>query len=173
MDFMDRQRPGGSLKKTGHMSTRKMPTIPSPVCSNPGLIVGLAASVAILACGCGKPSHFPDLGDVSGTVTLDGRPFAKANVTFEPGAGRPSIGVTDAQGRYTLQFVGSYDGAIVGRHTVRIGTEGYVLGPDGTSELVAESVPAVYNTQSTLAADVKPGTNQCDYELSSKPAGSE
>ena len=173
MDFLDRQRPGSGPKKTGYMSTRKMPTIPSPVCSNPGLIVGLAASVAMLACGCGKPSHFPDLGDVTGTVTLDGRPFAKVNVTFEPGAGRPSFGVTDAQGRYTLQFVGGYDGAIVGRHTVRIGTEGYVLGPDGTSELVAESVPAVYNTQSTLAADVKPGTNQCDYELSSKPAGSE
>jgi hypothetical protein len=173
MDFMDRRRPGGSLKKTGHMSVRKMPTIPSSVCSIPGLIVGLAASVAILACGCGKPSHFPDLGDVSGTVTLDGRPLDKVNVAFEPGEGRPSIGVTDAQGRYTLQFVGGYNGAIVGRHTVRIGTEGYVLGPDGTDEFVAESLPPAYNKQSTLAADVKPGQNTFNFELSSKPAGSE
>jgi len=43
---------------------------------------------------------------VSGTVTLDGRPFAKANVAFEPGQGRPSFGATDAQGQYTLQFAG-------------------------------------------------------------------
>ena len=173
MDFLDRHPPGGGPKKPGHMITRKMPTIPSPVNCSPGLIVGLAAGVAILACGCGKPSHFPDLGGVSGTVTLDGRPFAKANVAFEPGQGRPSFGATDAQGQYTLQFAGGYKGAIVGRHTVRIGTEGYVLGPDGTTEFVAESVPAAYNTQSTLAADVQPGQNTFNFDLSSKPAGSD
>lgn len=59
------------------------------------------------------------------------------------------------------------------RHTVRIGTEGYVLGPDGTTEFVAEAVPAAYNTQSTLAADVQPGQNTFNFDLSSKPAGSE
>ena len=46
----------------------------------------------------GWPSHIPDLGDVSGTVTLDGRPFAKAHVAFEPGMGRQSIGITDGEG---------------------------------------------------------------------------
>jgi len=135
--------------------------------------IGLAAAVTILACGCGRPAHIPELGDVSGTVTLDGRPLAKATVAFEPAEGRPSLGTTDAQGAYTLEFAGGYKGAIVGRHTVRIGTEGYFPAADGTAEFVEESIAPAYNTQSTLAADVQPGRNRFDFELSSQPAGSE
>jgi hypothetical protein len=155
------------------MSTRKIPTIPPPIRCTPGLTVGLAVSAAILAGGCGRPAHFPELGDVSGTVRLDGRPVVKANVAFEPSEGRPSLGITDAQGLYTLQFAGGYGGAIVGRHTVRIGTEGYFPGADGGVEFVAESLPATYNTESTLAADVQLGRNRFDFDLSSQPAGSQ
>lgn len=52
----------------------------------------------LLVSGCGWPARIPDLGDVSGTVTLDGRPFAKATVAFELGMGRQSIGITDGEG---------------------------------------------------------------------------
>jgi hypothetical protein len=155
------------------MTARKMPLIRPPSSGNGRLFVGLAAGLVLLAAGCGRPSHLPDLGYVSGTVTLDGRPFAQANVAFEPGQGRPSLGTTDAQGRYTLEFAGGYKGAVLGRHTVRIGTEGYFPSADGGVEFVAESVPAAYNTQSTLAADVQPGQNTFDFDLSSQPAGSE
>jgi hypothetical protein len=155
------------------MSTRKIPTIPPRSCGNPGLFVVLAAGVVLLVAGCGRPSHLPELGQVSGTVKLDGRPFAKANIAFEPGEGRPSLGTTDAQGRYTLEFAGGYKGALLGRHTVRIGTEGYFPGADGGVEFVAESLPATYNTQSTLAADVQRGRNEFNFDLSSQPAGSQ
>jgi hypothetical protein len=155
------------------MSTRKIPTIPPRSSSNRRLFVGLAAGMVLVAGGCGRPSHLPELGYVSGTVRLDGRPVVKANVAFEPSEGRPSLGITDAQGLYTLQFAGGYGGAIVGRHTVRIGTEGYFPGADGGVEFVAESLPATYNTESTLAADVQLGRNRFDFDLSSQPAGSQ
>jgi hypothetical protein len=155
------------------MTARKMPGISRRFSCSRSLFVGLAAGMVLVAGGCGRPSHLPELGDVSGTVTLDGRPFAKANVAFEPGQGRPSLGTTDAQGRYTLEFAGGYKGAVLGRHTVRIGTEGYFPSADGGVEFVAESVPAAYNTQSTLAADVQRGRNEFDFDLSSQSAGSE
>lgn len=155
------------------MTARKMPGISRRFSCSRSLFVGLAAGMVLVAGGCGRPSHLPELGDVSGTVTLDGRPFAKANVAFEPGQGRPSLGTTDAQGRYTLEFAGGYKGAVLGRHTVRIGTEGYFPSADGGVEFVAESVPAAYNKESTLAAEVQPGQNTFNFDISSQPAGSE
>ncbi len=148
------------------MSLNTTPTIP-PVHSNPALLAGLATAVAVAMAGCGRPSHIPELGYVSGLVTLDGRPFPKANVAFEPGVGRPSLAITDAQGRYTLDFAGGYKGALLGRHTVRIGTEGYFPAADGSVEFVAESVPAAYNQQSMLTADVQRGRNTFNFDLSS------
>lgn len=119
--------------------------------------------------GCGKPSHIPELGDVMGTVTMDGQALANATVTFAPNQGRPSFGTTDTEGQYTLSFIGDYTGAIIGTHTVRISTEQYVEQADGTTQHIKESIPRAYNTSSTLTADVQPGENRFDFELSSKP----
>jgi hypothetical protein len=154
------------------MTARKMPGIPPQSSCSRRLFVGLAAGVVLVAGGCGRPSHLPELGDVSGTVTLDGRPIARATVSFEPGQGRTSLGTTDAQGRYTLEFAGGYKGAVLGQHTVRIGTGQGSL-PDAHGKFVAESVPAAYNMHSTFAADVKPGQNTFTFDLSSQSAGSE
>ncbi len=131
-------------------------------------LVGGIVAVA-LSIGCGKPAHIPDLGEVSGTVTLDSKPLANATVTFAPTAGRPSAGTTNAAGQYSLSFVGDYTGAMVGSHTVRISTEQYIEREDGTTDYVKESIPPVYNKKSTLSASVKPGENTFDFELSSKP----
>lgn len=141
--------------------TRRSPLVLLVVCGLPLLA---------LVSGCGKPAHIPDLGEVSGTVTLDGQPLADATVSFSPAEGRPSFGKTDAAGQYSLSFVGDHTGAIVGPHTVRISTEQYIEREDGSTDFVKESVPPGYNTQSTLAVSVEPGENTFDFDLSSKPA---
>ncbi len=82
------------------------------------LLVGLVLVVA----GCGGSKVAP----VSGRVLLDGKPLAGASVNFlpdtkekEPGPG--SVGKTDADGKFTLQLqTGSGNGAIIGKHRVRI-----------------------------------------------------
>ncbi|QDT66340.1 DUF4198 domain-containing protein [Calycomorphotria hydatis] len=65
---------------------------------------------------------------VEGTVTLDGKPLADANVVFEPigtengiASGQPSYAVTDSDGHFQIgNPVKNRDGAAVGEHRVRI-----------------------------------------------------
>jgi len=142
---------------------------PTTIRRRPLTLLVPALTLLALAGGCGKPAHIPDLGDVSGTVTLDGQPLVDATVNFSPAEGRPSFGKTDAAGQYSLSFVGEYTGAIVGPHTVRISTEQYIEREDGTTDYVKESVLPGYNKKSTLTANVEPGENSFDFELSSKP----
>jgi hypothetical protein len=121
--------------------------------------------------GCSSRSDIPPLGEVTGTVTLDGNPLEAATVTFAPAKGRPSIGMTDSLGSFTLDYAAGYGGAVVGSHTVRISTERYVENTDGTTDFFKETIPAAYNTESTLAADVQPGENRFTFDLSSTAAG--
>jgi len=75
--------------------------------------------LAVVA-GCGKPSDYPDLFPVSGSVTMDGQPLDGARVSFVPNGARPSSGTTDSSGRYELQYTGEYAGAVAGKHRVSI-----------------------------------------------------
>ena len=121
----------------------------------------LLAGLAVLVAGCRK-SDRPPLGAVTGTVTLDGSPLASAAVTFTPaGAGRTSLGTTDAAGRYALTYLRDIAGANIGRHAVRITTASEENGGK-------EALPAKYNSASGLSADVKPGANTIDFSLESK-----
>jgi hypothetical protein len=109
----------------------------------------------------------PELGDVSGVVTLDGKPLAGAMVTFVPQIEdgdaashvAPSTGMTDASGRYSLMYVKDVEGAAVGTHIVMISAPK----PNG-----AESLPRKYNSASELSFEVKPGNNDAPFELTSK-----
>lgn len=85
----------------------------------PGALLVVACLVATTT-GCGRRS---DVGRVSGVVTLDGTPLAGALVTFQPTTGgAPSHALTDATGRYDLQYSRSVAGARVGDHEVTITT---------------------------------------------------
>lgn len=123
--------------------------------------------ICLLLAGCG-PAY--DLGRVSGIVTLDGAPLPQATVIFSRGHGRMSVGLTDADGRYQLQYTNSQPGAEPGTHTVRITSqidsvrsEGGVPAITGRPELLS----ARYHDKTELTAEVKPGRNTIDFELSS------
>jgi hypothetical protein len=119
----------------------------------------IAAAVVFAALpGC-RQSDRPTLGMVAGTVTLDGRPLAGANLVFEPvEGGRASTGYTDANGRYELFYIRRDKGAKVGRHKVVINAGD----PDSGK---AEIVPPRYNQNTTLEAEVKAGDNTLDFAL--------
>lgn len=132
----------------------------------------------LLSAGCGKSDVVP----VSGTVTIDGQPLANATVVFEPDSdakepGPGSTGVTDENGRYTLQVMTTNaPGARVGKHKVKITAyEGDAKAPSSDPNAVKNPfgkplVPLEYNAQSTLIFEVPAkGTSTADFKLTSTP----
>jgi hypothetical protein len=123
--------------------------------------------------GCGGSDH-PDLGQVQGTVTMDEEPLADATVTFVPEEGRPSSGITNSNGEYELTYVRDTKGAVLGHHKVRIlaveedASAEDTEFPEDTASQAKESIPAKYNTQTTLTADVEKGKNTFDFDLKSQ-----
>lgn len=123
-----------------------------------------------IAVGCsGSESYNPELGNVTGTVTLDGKPLPAAVVTFIPKVD-PSVklapvsgAVTDSNGKYTLKFKNGKDGALPGTHSIQISTD-----LEGTKDPANEKVPRKYNTRTTLTEIVKLGENTIDFDLKAK-----
>ncbi len=125
---------------------------------------GAVALIALAGCSGGSDGGIkpPELGKVTGTVTLDGNPLEGAMVEFSPANSRPSFGTTNAEGVYTLSYDEKRVGAAVGEHTVKIITR------QGTAALGdSEAVPARYNEKSELKATVESGDNTFDWELTS------
>jgi hypothetical protein len=75
--------------------------------------VALAVCVALAGCGGS------DVASVSGTLTYKGKPVTNAFVNFVPAdGGRPSIGETDPDGKFTLVYDPKVNGAKIGKHRV-------------------------------------------------------
>ena len=120
--------------------------------------------MALLAIGCGGGTKLPELGTVTGVVTVNGKPVEGLTVTFEPKGSRPSTGVTDSEGHYSLLFNKNTAGAVVGSHTVRISQEVSAEIPEKDQV----RIPRSYNTASTLKRDVKAGKNTFDFKIVTK-----
>lgn len=133
--------------------------------------------------GCGGKGDRPELGEVTGTVTMDGQPLSGVTVVFTPDDGRPARGKTDAEGKYELTYIGQTRGAKLGHHRVEIasseeGEEDAEAATAGESTAAAKSpakpgkvkIPARYNAKSVLEAEVKAGPNVFDFKLESKPS---
>jgi len=134
-------------------------------------------ALAIVVCaigGCG--SSGPEVGEVTGTVTLDGKPLPNATLTFKSQApnGTTSIGVTGPDGKYTLMLTADRNGAMLGKHDVEIVTnqlsESDVenLKSQGKTPPPFTPIPKKYKEPGTLVKDVVKGKNTIDFELSSK-----
>jgi hypothetical protein len=127
-------------------------------------VAALMVAIGLLAsAGCDRGG--PQIAPVTGKVTLDGQPLAAAKIEFQPDSGAPSYGRTGEDGGYALLFVGQQHGALIGHHTVRIRTaELDSLG----DHMTRESVPAKYNSRSTLTAEVSSGSNVHNFDLTSR-----
>jgi hypothetical protein len=98
------------------------------------LLAILALSVG---CTSATDSNRPKTYPASGTVTLNGSPVEGATVNFYAMEGTgSSIGVTDANGKYTLTTFTSNDGAMAGQYKVSI------VKYDGAPPPTATTLPA-------------------------------
>ncbi|QDU60693.1 hypothetical protein Pan216_15420 [Planctomycetes bacterium Pan216] len=127
------------------------------------------ASVGIAGCGS---EEGPDLGTVTGIVTLDGQPLDNATIWFMPVEGnRRSIGKTDGSGQYKLFYTRDRAGAELGAHKVSITSEFDTPVNEATGEPAhsrPEMLPARYHEQTELTADVDKGSNTFNFDLTSK-----
>ena len=132
--------------------------------------VGLGVCLLVVACiGCGPGG--PEIAPVQGTVTMDGDPLPNASVVFVPENGRPAGATTDSQGRYKLTFSEGREGAMLGKHKVRISTASDPSETPGGEPIpgTPETIPMKYNALTELEFTVKAGEpNTADFELESE-----
>ena len=121
------------------------------------LFTVVCAACCLAAVGCERPSNLPELGQVTGVVTLNGEPVVGAEIQFCPDNARRSQGTTDEQGRFILHYPEDVTGAVVGNHTIRV--------MKSVGIALAEAIPPEFNRYSTLRREVKPGQNVIDIEL--------
>ena len=119
---------------------------------------------------CG--SSGPEIGAVTGTVLLDGRPVEGAMLIFEPKkGGRSSTALTDASGKYELKYIGDRMGALIGEHQVRI-TKFTKTTYEDNGKVREKGIPEIFpktaNSESNLTANVVAGSNTFDFDLKSK-----
>jgi hypothetical protein len=126
--------------------------------------------IAVLApAGCSDGLPF---GDVRGEVTLDGKPLKEGVVRFAPTDGKtPTASALIADGQFRERVP-------AGTHRVEISAPKLPKGFDSSKQLkrgtvdenvpLEELIPARYNARSELTAEVKKGTNDLRFDLTSK-----
>ena len=128
-------------------------------------------SVSIfLVVGCGPKG--PELGDVTGRITMDGEAVEAAYVTFLPmfPGGMELVGKTDADGNYDVQYSADRKGVPPGKYQILLSTLDDIKNPDGSNTKVPERFAAVYvNNDSPLEFEVQAGKNDASFDVSSKP----
>ncbi|QDU56655.1 hypothetical protein [Aeoliella mucimassa] len=137
------------------------------------LVAGITTVILATLVGCDSKSY--DLVEVSGVVTLDGKPIPGTIVNYQPIAsesdspGPGSVGRCDESGHYTLETIHGESGAVPGSHRIRI----YSYSPespvasDSPVGMQKEQFPERYNYRSELTIDIGPdGTDAADFKLS-------
>jgi hypothetical protein len=138
------------------------------------LIAVTVLSVSILTSGCGqKQSQYGslDLVEVTGTITLDGKPLDGVSVDFQKSGEGGSQGITDANGHYRLMLNSAKSGVTSGEKRVRITSiaSGEFATPAEGQQTQTEKIPTKYNSETTLSAVVtKQNSQTFNFDLKSK-----
>ena len=133
----------------------------------------LAACVSLVACGCSRSSP---LGQVEGTVRIDGQPIGQVMVVFVPEDKNlpQSMGVTDDLGRFKLRCNNGRAGAAVGQNRVTLVDAATAAVPKGReedppdpSQIPPSRIPTVYNraTQTPLRQTVAAGSQTITIDI--------
>lgn len=130
--------------------------------------LSLSLLFVVFVAGCGSSGQ--QLGAVTGTVTLDGKPVPDALVTFisKEADGTSSYGRTDSNGKYRLEFTTDQFGAMVGGHDVTIVTTRVSKEDESDTGMVVktEFVPIpIHYARGALTVEVKSGSNVHDFAL--------
>ena len=122
--------------------------------------------VCISIAACGGRSDLPSLGEVSGTVTLDGQPVPNVTVQFTPvQGGRTSSAITDSSGQYRLMYTADTRGAQVGRHEVTLAPSAEAPSDDQMDLTTPATGITAEQMRKTFEFEVQSGRNTFDIVL--------
>jgi len=99
-------------------------------------LVFLLSTFGLLA-GCQK-NQWGNIYLVEGTVTFDGAPASRLEVTFIPEQGRPSVGATDENGKFKMEYTIRQSGVQAGKSTVTLAIPMGSQGQNEAAQKVAE-----------------------------------
>jgi hypothetical protein len=130
------------------------------------LMTSIVAAMAIIGCNHGLEA------EVSGIVTLDGRPIGPGSVVFAPAgaAHNPAIGSIQADGNYVLS-TGRERGMLAGSYRVAVYIHEMPPGakPTDRQNTTRSLIPQKYEDVSTSGLEFKVdrGRNKINLELTS------
>jgi hypothetical protein len=117
--------------------------------------------------GCGAPST----AALTGKVTLDGAPVTAGNIVFLPQGEGPKAAAAIVEGNYTIP---AEVGLKPGVYRVEVswhkptGRKMPSSDPGIMMDETKEAVPAKFNTDSTLSAELSAGQAEKDFALTTK-----
>lgn len=128
----------------------------------------LLTLLAVSGCGGDGLDHFPT-AKTEGTIVCEGKPVPFAMVYFEPlqnpnsttaDVGKPGFDIADENGHFVLSTYGTEDGAVVGKHRVRVDPPNSSRVPPGWS------CPCEMNSNVDVTqVDVTEGENSFEIAL--------
>lgn len=127
------------------------------------LLVSLVAGCAVLA-GCGAPDR------ATGTVVFDGRPVETGVIVFQPlRRSAAAQGSLIEGGKYVVECgAGPHRVEIRGTRPMDESRVPRTMPRLGGAPINEDSIPAAFNTESTLEVEVKAGgPNVFDFDLKS------
>ena len=131
-------------------------------CASRSAALFVALTLALVV-GCDSG---PPLGEVSGTITLEGEPIEQATITFSHSNGRSAFARTDANGFYELTFSDGRNGALLGENVIAIETGRASTDAEGNYVQYPETLPAKYHVESEMTREIKAGKQVFDFALS-------
>ena len=129
--------------------------------------IWLTALIGLAGCSSGD---FP-VAATRGQVICEGRPVPRARVFFEPLetgksaiVGKQGLATADAEGKFVISTYGENDGAVIGKHRVRVDR------PFDPDEKPPFKCPCVLNAEvNVMEVEVKKGeTNEFEVVLKKK-----
>jgi len=114
------------------------------------LLFLLLGSFALLA-GCGPKNPWGDVYPVEGTVTFDGDPASRLEVTFTPEQGRPSVGGTDDNGKFKMEYTIRQSGVQAGKSRVMLSIP---MGSQGQNDAAKKVVEVMKNRKEPYFVEI-------------------
>lgn len=151
-----------------------MKRLTTPLC-----FVVLNAALLLIQ-GCSEGASGPELAHTTGKITINGEAAPGLSVYFEAEGAPPAMGMTNENGVYELVSTGGRKGASLGLNRVRIIGRSPDLPESSLAEIAAAQgttvealkaqpvIPARYNDQTELTAEVSKGSNEFNFDLEMK-----
>ena len=131
-----------------------------------GRVALLTMALIVLLAGCSDDRA----AEVTGTVTVDGKPVDEGTISFIPDNGKGGTGGGPIkEGRYTATKVSTGTAKVQIRVPKVVGSKKAYDAPNSpVHDVKVESLPGKYNETTELRFEVHSGKNEKNWELSTK-----